>query len=77
MRVQRVRGSRPAFEWLQETFGAELCRVFGHGRPMLYDVHYEVRQTVLIGSVDVLTPTATRRIDRAVVCGRCGRRVGD
>lgn len=77
MRVRRVRGPHPWREWTQETFGIPLCRWLGHSRPSLAEVHYEVRLTVLIGSIDMPVPAPTRRVDRAVVCSRCGVRVGD
>lgn len=77
MRVSRVRGSHPCREWLQETFGIPVCRWLGHASPALADVHYEVRLTVLIGSIDMPVPAPSRRVERAVVCSRCGARVGD
>lgn len=77
MRIRRVRGPHPWRESLQEAFGTPVCRILGHGTATLREVHYEVRHTVLIGSVDVTVPSARRRVDRAVVCGRCGMRVGD
>ncbi len=77
MRIKRVRGPHPWREAFAETFGTPLCRRLGHGTATMREVHYELRTTVLIGSVDVLVPTPTRRVERAVVCGRCGTRVGD
>lgn len=77
MRVRRIRGPHPWLESLRETFGKPLCALFGHALPTLADLHYEVRSSVLIGSVEHTVPAPTRHVERAVLCWRCNARIGD
>lgn len=77
MRIKRIRGPHPWRESVQEAFGAPVCRLFGHATPVLGEVHYEVRPSVLIGSIELPVPAPTRHVDRAALCWRCGARVGD
>ena len=55
--------------------GDRVCRLAGHGIPVLAEVEVRVR--------DRVPPTATETLTRAprtefgVVCRRCGARVGD
>ncbi len=73
----RIRGRYEA--WLG-SLGAPLCRLLGHADPSLRPVRYAVWPSIPVGyrrGTGPLAPPIEVEVDRAVVCSRCLRRIGD